>query len=303
MSDELQEHQDKTFESIKYVTEEGVEYWSARDLMPMLGYKKEWRYFKDVIKKAQDACAKSGHVVDNHFVAGSKKVSVGYGNDVEVDDFVLSRYACYLIAQNGNPRFQEIADAQSYFAGQTIKQETFDKLAPTDKRLLLRDEIIDNNKKLNSAAKQHGVRNYGMFHDAGYRGLYGASLKEVSARKGLGKDKILDRAGSAELAANLFRVTQTEEQLHKATESGDVLGETRAAGVHNMVGGKVRQTIKDIGGTLPENLRAEEHIKELKKKLKQDEKRKLKPAEKPLKISGGFDATMSKVAKAKPPKE
>ncbi len=275
MKDDLPADSTPTFESIKYATDSGVEFWSARELMPLLGYKKEWRYFRDVIKKAQSACKNSGYAVENHFAADSKKVSVGYGNAVEVDDFVLSRYACYLIAQNGNSRYKEIADAQTYFAGQTIRQEKFDALAPDAKRIVLRDEIVSNNKRLNSAAKQHGVRNYGVFHDAGYRGLYGMSLKQMSVRKNLGKDKLLDRAGSAELAANLFRVTQTEEQLNKVIDNGERLGEARAASVHNMVGGKVRQTIKDIGGTLPENLQPEEHIKEVKKKLKADQRNRI----------------------------
>lgn len=301
MKDELKEYEDNTFEGIKYTTDDGVEFWSARDLMPLFGYGKEWRYFKGVIVKAQVAAEKSGYAVDNHFVAGSKKVSVGYGNTLEVDDYMLTRYACYLIAQNGNPRFQEISDAMTYFAGQTIRQEQYDKLSPDAKRLVLRDEIVSNNKKLNSAAKRHGVKNYGIFHDAGYKGLYGMSLKQVAIRKGLGKDSVLDRGGSAELAANLFRVTQTEEQLHKAADNGEVLGEARAAGIHNMVGGKVRQTIKDIGGTLPEDLKPEEHIKELKKKLKADAKRKLQSAEKPLKITGGLDSALGKIAKAPKP--
>ncbi|HET9411306.1 MAG TPA: DNA damage-inducible protein D [Candidatus Saccharimonadales bacterium] len=286
----------KGFESIK-VTVEGSEYWSARELMPLLGYVK-WETFANAIEKAQKAAANSGQDVDQHFFLVLGKND---GKGRPAVDYMLTRYACYLVAQNGDPRKREVAYAQTYFAAQTHKQEQFEQLTPEAKRVVLRDEIINNNKRLNTAAKQHGVFNFAMFHDAGYRGLYGVRLKEVTRRKGIGKDSLLDRAGSTELAANLFRITQTEERLHQDVENGKRHGQRGAENVHNMIGGKVRQTIKDIGGVMPENLPAEtKHIKELRKELKQDEKRRLAPSEKPLKIDNpeGFDDTIGKIVKS-----
>lgn len=257
----------KNFEDIKKIDENGIEYWEARELLSVLGYEK-WEKAEEVIGRAARACMNSGQDVDNHFHRTGKMVKIGSNTMREVRDYKLDRYACYLIAQNGDPNKSEIALAQTYFAIQTRRQEIFEKLPNAEKRLFTRDEVSNENKKLFSTAKQAGVSRFGLFNDAGYRGLYGASVSEVEGRKGIRKGELLDRAGSTELAANLFRITQTEEKLKKDS----VKGELAANQTHFMVGGKVRQTIKDIGGDLPENLKPEKHIKEVKKQVRLLEK-------------------------------
>ena len=194
-------------------------------------------------------------------------VTLGSGARRELIDFELSKYACYLIAQNGDPDKPEIAQAQAYFNIQTFRQEQFQSMSDEEKRLHVRTQVIDNNKTLFDSAKSSGVRNFGKFNDAGYRGLYGMNAKELALKKNLGKDKILDRAGTTELAANLFRITQTNDKLQNELASGKTIGEQKADSIHFMIGGKVRQTIKDIGGTMPENLPPEVHIKEIEKKV------------------------------------
>jgi len=298
--DSISEKAENIFDAIKKSEENGGEFWSARDLMPILGYGNNWHRFMNAIQKAKIAAVNSGYAVDNHFYDAVKMVRIGYGNVREVPDYLLTRYACYLIAQNADPRKAEVAKAMTYFAQQTYKQEIYEKLTPEAKRLLLRGDIVINNKRLNSAAKSHGVVNYALFHDAGYKGLYGKGLRDITRDKNIGKDKLLDRAGATELAANLFRITQTEDRLLKDAEAGKRHGQRGAEGVHFMIGGKVRETIKDIGGTVPEQLPPEPHIKELKKRIKADEKRKLGPSEKPLKIDNpeGFDNTIGKIIKS-----
>jgi len=252
------------FEDVKKVSKSGVEYWHAREIMPLLGYD-TWRSFDEVIKKAKKACMDSGQALENHFVDVGKMVPIGSNATRTVIDYKLDRYACYLIAQNGDStKKEQIALAQTYFAVQTRKQEIFQNLADTEKRLLIRKEMVDENKKLFSTAKRAGVEHFGLFNDAGYRGLYGSPLSEVERKKGIEKGELLDRAGSTELAANLFRVTQTEEKLRKDAVSD----QNTAVKAHFMVGGKVRQTIKDIGGELPENLKPEKHIRQIEKELK-----------------------------------
>lgn len=257
----------KGFEEIKRVDENGIDYWTARELLPLLGYA-AWQSFEEVIERAEKAALQSGQIVENHFRRLTKMVDIGSGGKRSVKDWKLDRYACYLIAQNGDPRIPQIAVAQTYFAIQTRRQEIFDKLLDSEKRLFIRGEVTDENKKLFRTAKQAGVSHFGLFNDAGYRGLYGTSLLEVERKKGIKKGELLDRAGSTELAANLFRITQTEEKLRK----DNVVKEMHARRTHNMVGGKIRQTIKDIGGVLPENLKPERHLKEVKKELKLLEK-------------------------------
>jgi DNA-damage-inducible protein D len=253
----------KDFESIKKIDANGVEYWHARELMPILGYEK-WQNAEEVIVRAAKACINSGQSVDNHFTDVSKMVEIGSNTVREIKDWKLDRYACYLIAQNGDPKKSEIALAQTYFAIQTRRQEIFERLTATDKRLFIRGEVTEENKKLFSTAKQAGVTKFGSFNNAGYQGLYGMSLADVERKKGIRKGELLDRAGTTELAANLFRITQTDAKIKK----DNVRGDRQAAQTHFMVGGKVRQTIKDIGGTTPEHLPPERHIKELKSEKK-----------------------------------
>jgi len=257
----------RDFEGIKKIDKNGIEYWMARELMFLLGYS-QWRNFEEVIGRAARACMESGQDVDNHFAKISKLVKIGSNTVREVGDFKLDRYACYLIAQNGDSSKPEIALAQTYFAIQTRRQEVFEQLPDTAKRLFIRGQVSDHNKKLFKTAKQAGVSKFGLFNDAGYQGLYGAPLSEVERKKGIKKGELLDRAGSTELAANLFRITQTDEKIR----NGKIQGEEAASKTHFMIGGKIRQTIKDIGGVLPEQLPPEKHIKEVKKELKHLEK-------------------------------
>lgn len=257
----------KDFEGIKKIDKSGIEFWTARELMPLSGYT-EWRNFEEVVGKAAQACLASGQDVDNHFVKSDKMVRIGSNTVRQVRDYKLDRYACYLIAQNGDPKKPEIAFAQTYFAIQTRRQEIFEQLPDTSKRLFIRGQVSDHNKKLFRTAKEAGVSKFGLFNDAGYRGLYGAPLLDVERKKGIKKGELLDRAGSTELAANLFRITQTDEKIKKDKIQGD----RAASQTHFMVGGKVRQTIKDIGGVLPEQLPPEKHIKEVKRETKQLEK-------------------------------
>lgn len=264
----------KDFESIKKIDENGVEYWTARELMNILTYM-EWRNFDIVIKKAKKSCLSSSQDTNDHFVDVNKMVEIGSSTVREVKDYKLSRYACYLIAQNGDPDKEEIALAQTYFAIQTRKQEIFQNLSADEKRLAARREVSDKNKQLFSVAKLSGVSNFGKFNDAGYKGLYTMPLSEIEKKKKIKKGELLDRAGGLELAANLFRITQTEDKLKRENIKGD----TESQRTHFDVGKKVRQTMKELGGEMPENLKPEKHIKELKKEtklLKKKGRKKLK---------------------------
>lgn len=219
---------------------------------------KEWRNFLKVIDKAKAACQGSDNAVSDHFVEVNKMVNIGSGAEREVDDIELSRYACYLIVQNGDPRKKVIALGQSYFAIKTRQQElieNYDSLSEDSKRLAIRNEMKAHNKSLAEAAKQAGVTepvNYAIFQNKGYQGLYGGLTKnDIHRRKGLKKSQdILDHMGSTELAANLFRATQTDEKLRNE----NIVGKEAANRTHYEVGKKVRETIKDLGGTMPENL-------------------------------------------------
>ncbi|MBU1017315.1 MAG: DNA damage-inducible protein D [Patescibacteria group bacterium] len=257
----------KRFEEIKKIDENGVEYWEARGLMPLLEYT-DWRNFKSVILKAQQTCNNSEQGVENHFVETNKMIKIATGTVREttrnIQNYKLSRYACYLIAQNGDPSKEAIAVAQTYFAIQTRKQEVFQQLADNEKRLFVRGEIKNHNKKLFTTAKQSGVNNFGRFNNAGYEGLYRMRKSQIQKKKGIGKDDILDRAGTTELAANLFRITQTDEKL----QNENIKGDYRASKTHFEIGRKVRQTIREIGGTMPETLKPEKHIKKLEEERK-----------------------------------
>ena len=264
----------QSFEQIKKIDENGIEYWESRQLLPMLGYEK-WEKAEDVVIRATRACMNSGEVVENHFHRMVKMVKIGSDAVREIRDYKLDRYACYLVAQNGDSNKLEIASAQTYFAVQTRKQEIFEQLSDSDKRLFIRGEVSSQNKKLFKTAKGAGVTHFGAFNNEGYLGLYGMNLIDIEKRKNIKKGELLDVAGSTELAANLFRITQTDEKIRK----DNIKGQDLASRTHFMVGGKVRQTIKDIGGELPENLLAEKHIKELQKeknKLVKEQVKKLK---------------------------
>lgn len=250
------DEEQNSFEDVKHIDEDGTEFWYARELQEVLEYK-EWRNFNKVIEKAKEACIRSGNIEISHFVDVNKMVEGGVA-DLPVRDIKLTRYACYLIAQNGDPRKEVIALAQTYFAVQTRKQElqeNFDSLTEDQKRLAIRSDLKEHNKSLVEAAKQAGVEtqtDYATFQNKGYQGLYGGlGAKEIHERKGLKKSqKILDHMGSEELAANLFRATQTDAKLRRE----NIQGKAAANAVHYSVGAKVRQTIEELGGTMPEDL-------------------------------------------------
>lgn len=244
------------FESLRHANEHGQEYWSARELQPILEYK-QWRQFNDVINKAIEACKGSNNKASHHFAEVRKMVASGISSK-SVKDFKLSRYACYLIAMNGDPRKKAIALAQTYFAIKTRQQELidhYDELGEDAKRLAIRQEMKKHNKSLADAAHNAGVIqpiDYAIFTNEGYKGLYGGlSRKDIHSRKQLkGTQDILDYMGHEELAANLFRATQTEAKLRREK----IHGKLKANKTHFEVGQKVRQTIRELGGTMPENL-------------------------------------------------
>ena len=277
---ELVQYSEQTFESIKHINEYGEEYWLARELQPVLEYA-QWRRFADAIERAKLACKNSGFEVDDHFADVGKMVDIGSGAEREIDDVMLSRYACYLIVMNGDPRKEVIAIGQTYFAVKARQQELIDnyeELTEDQKRLAIRNEMIAHNKSLAEAAQMAGVvdpRDYAIFQNKGYQGLYGGlGAKEIHARKGLKKSqKILDHMGSTELAANLFRATQTDEKLLRE----NIQGKQAAYDTHYEVGKKVRQTIKELGGTMPEDLPTPE--KSIAQIEREQERRKLKPGD------------------------
>jgi len=258
-SKRVAEHHHTTFESIRHFDEGGAEFWLARQLAVVLDYS-QYRHFLPVIERAKDACRQSGQSVDNHIEDVLTMVDIGSGAKREVPDVRLSRYASYLIVQNGDPSKPVIANGQTYFAMQTRRQELqdnekFARLSEDEKRLAIRNELAEHNKYLAAAAKDAGVEtsmDYAIFQDHGYKGLYGGlGAKDIHVRKGLKKSqKILDHMGSTELAANLFRATQAEEKLKRE----NVRGKQNANQTHFEVGRKVRQTIKELGGTMPESL-------------------------------------------------
>ena len=260
------------FESVKNVSGNGVEYWLARDFQTILQYS-SWDKFLNVVEKAKEACRNSGHNPANHFSHVVKMVSIGSGAQRETEDIKLSRYACYLIIQNADPAKEIGALGQTYFAVQTRRQELSDEFgkfkSDEEKRLFLREQMKEHNRYLASAAKEAGVvrpLDYAIFQDHGYKGLYGGlSQGDIHKRKGLKKgQKILDHMGSTELAANLFRATQTEDKLRRE----NIRGKDKANQAHLEVGKKVRQTIKELGGTMPENLPTAENIKKIATKNK-----------------------------------
>jgi DNA-damage-inducible protein D len=249
----------KALDKNRKLTRQGVEYWMGRDIQPLLGYA-TWENFGNVIKKAMMSCESVGGAVDNHFRETTKMVRIGSGAEGERRDYFLSRYACYLVAMNGDSSKPEVATAQTYFAVQTRRQELEDQLTDDQKRLLLRERVRSVNKQLNGAAKQAGIQNYALFHDAGYRGLYGMGLSDLKQRKGIpSKEDLLDCAGREELAANEFRITQAEARLNRE----QIRGQRAAEDTHLTVGKEVRTTIAKLGGTMPEDLPREQNIKQL----------------------------------------
>ncbi len=252
----------KDFESIKKVDDQGFEYWEARELMPLLGYER-WERFHDVINRGMATCVATKQVLEDHFRGAAKMIKIAKNSKKEairkIQDYHLSRFACYLVAQNGDPRKPEIAFAQTYFAIQTRKQELFESLDDDGKRLFTRQQVASHNQQLSKTAKAAGVENFGRFNNAGYLGLYNLTAGQIKKRKGIEHGDLLDYAGSTELAANLFRITQTDALLKK----DDLQGEDAASRTHRRVGRTVRETIEKIGGTMPEDLPKEEHISDL----------------------------------------
>lgn len=283
---ELTKESASLFESIRHLDENGVEYWSARELAPYLGYKR-WESFPEVIEKAKKACETATGTFENDFRDVTKIVKAG-ATEKPISDVQLTRYACYLVAQNGDPRKSEIAQAQTYFAIQTryaeIQQsEAYQQLTTEEsKRLFLREQLRKYNSKLADAAHEAGVvtpLEYAIFQNWGYKGMYnGLTAKGIKRKKGLDqKQDILDHMGSTELAANLFRSTQAEEKIRKE----NIQGKANANAAHYEVGKEVREAIKRIGGTMPEDLPTEESIKVLESK----QKRLLKEAEQPKRLT------------------
>ena len=258
------------FEGIKHIDEYGFDYWEARELMVVLEYNK-WENFHRVIKSAMIACASSGGSVYDHFPEVRKMVEVGLKTKRKVLDYKLSRYACYLIAQNGDSRKKTIALAQTYFAIQTRKMEIsekeYSKLTEDEKRLYQRDLTRKGNYSLNQAAKKSGVKNFDKFHNFGYKGLYnGLTANDIAKRKCLRyREDILDNMGSDELIINLFRISQTEQKLQK----DNIKTEKDANITHYKVGSKIRETVKELGGILLEDLpTSDKSLKQIEKENK-----------------------------------
>lgn len=277
----LKIYTEKIFEEIKHIDENGDEFWYARELMGILEYLK-WGNFIKVINKAKLSLKNTDITESKHFADVGKTIQMPKNATKEISDIKLTRYACYLIVQNADPRKKSVALGQQYFAIQTRKQELaetdFEELSEDDRRLKLREDVKDFNKKLAKEAKNVGVQNFGKFQNFGYKGLYnGETADDIKKRKNLNeKEQILDHMGSTELAANYFRITQTEERLKK----GDIQGEDKANNTHFNIGKKVRETMIEISGTKPEELSTpEKSIKQLQKEnklLNKANKKKLK---------------------------
>ena len=268
-------YSENIFESIKHIDENGNEYWYARELQKVLGYR-QWRSINDMIERAKVACQESKYCIDDHFAVHRKMVKIGSNTTRNVSDYKLSRYACYLIVMNGNPKKEVIALGQTYYAYQTRKQELSEKeyssLSEDEKRLYQRDLTRKGNASLNETAKNSGVKNFDKFHNAGYKGLYnGETADDIAKRKGIRyREEILDNMGSVELVDNLFRIVQTEEKL----KNDNIKGEGNANNLHFEIGREVRNSIKRMGGTMPEELPTPE------KSIKEIEKSNLKKIEK-----------------------
>lgn len=267
------------FEAIRRTNPAGNEFWSSRDFAKVLGYA-DYRNFQAVVESARTACFNSGHRVEDHFVEITEMVEIGSGAQRQLRTVMLSRYACYLVIQNADPSKEIVALGQTYFAIQTRRQELSDAEVEEQRRLAIRSELRTHNSQLADAAKDAGVidpRDYAIFQNHGYMGLYGGlGAQDIHRRKGLKKgEQILDHMGSTELAANLFRATQAEEKLRREK----ITGKDKANKAHRDVGAKVRQTIKELGGTMPEELPAAESIRKLESKARKALKGKKKPSQ------------------------
>lgn len=252
------------FEQMKKINEYGAEFWSARELSKILDYS-EYRHFSPVIERAKESCKNAGQSTNDHFEDVLDMIELGKTASRKIKDIALSRYACYLIMQNADPSKEIVALGQTYFAIQTRKQEVYDQMVEDQKRVFLRDEITTHNKHLAITAAKAGVKNYGTFTNYGYMGLYGGlDSQKIHDRKKLKQtQKILDHMGSEELAANLFRATQTDAKISREK----IQGEAKANQTHFNVGRKIRQTIKELGGTMPEKLPVTEGITVTKKRV------------------------------------
>ena len=268
---EIDKNYNKTFEDIKHIDENGIEFWYARELMPILQYS-NWQNFEKIIGKAKISCKNSDISIFEHFTDVNKTIKMPKGAAKTIVDYKLTRYACYLIAQNGDNRKKVIALAQTYFAVQTRKQEISEKeyrlFTEDEKRFYQRNLTKKGNYSLNQTAKDAGVKNFDKFHNAGYKGLYnGETADDIARRNGLRyREDNLDNMGSDEIIANLFRISQTEQKLRK----DNIDTEKKACDTHNKIGKIVRKAIKEAGGTMPEDLPTP------RKSLKQLEKEKIK---------------------------
>ena len=272
---EIKKYTEKVFEDIKHVDQYGNEYWSARELQLILNYKK-WQKFINVIKNAKIACEQSNFLIEDHITQVGKMVDIGSKTSRSIVDYKLSRYACYLIVQNSDPRKEVVALGQTYFAIQTRKQELsgkeYNELTENEKKFYQRNLTRKGNYSLNIAARDAGVKNFDKFHNSGYKGLYnGETANDIAKRKRLRyREDILDNMGSDELIANLFRISQTEQKL----KNENIETEKNANKIHFEVGKKIRKTIMELGGTMPENLPTPD--KSLKKLEKENRKLEVK---------------------------
>ena len=267
--DKIENYNESLFEKIKHIDENGFEYWYARELQIILGYAK-WDKFLNVIKKAEKSCKNSGHAIKDYFLQVGKIVKTGIGTK-EIIDYKLYRYSCYLIVQNADPNKEVIALGQTYFAVQTRKQELseqeYNLLDETEKRFYNRNLTKKGNFQLNQTAKNAGVKNFDKFHNEGYKGLYnGETANDIARRKGLRyREDILDNMCIDELAANIFRISQTKQKI----ENDKVKGEKDACEAHNKIGKIVRNAIKEAGGTMPEDMSTpEKSLKQIEKENK-----------------------------------
>lgn len=263
--------QENIFEVIKKLDNNGKEYWSSRDLAKVLEYP-DYRKFQNVIDRAKTACENSGEVIHNHFVHMDEMVTIGSGAERPIDTVYLSRYACYLIVQNSDPTKVVVAKGQTYFAIQTRRQEKTDNLIEDNNRVFLREEMKKHNTSLMQTASVAGVESFAIFQNYGYKGLYGGlTMQDIHSKKRLKKSqKILDHMNSEELAANLFRATQTDAKIRRE----NIKGQVSANLAHFEVGQRVRNTINSLGGTMPEELPTPDAIGKAQTRIKQSDKAK-----------------------------